>query len=340
VTVRIGFFGAGLIAGFHARSLAASGADFVFAGVHDTDPDRADEFASWTGATVCASEGDVLDSCDAVYVCTWTSEHPRLVEAAVQRDKAVFCEKPLAVDLAGAQAMTEVVSAAGVTNQVGLVLRTSPSLALLQHLIDDPASGRLLSITFHDDQILPVHGDWYKSEWRADPKRAGSGVLLEHSIHDIDVLERLGGPAERVAAHSAHMHEIDGIEDLLAATFRYESGAVATLTTVWHDIPERLNDRRIEVTCERLWAVLSGDWIGPVRWQRPGIGPETLQGDGLLARVEELGLTCPNPDGAFVAAVAASAPASPDFSIALRAHTVVDAVYRSAADGGTAIAIS
>jgi predicted dehydrogenase len=339
VTVRIGFFGAGLIAGFHARSLAASGADFAFAGVHDPDPGRAAEFASWTGATVCSDTKDVLDSCDAVYVCSWTSEHPALVGLAVDAGKAVFCEKPLAVDLAGATAMAAAVAKAGVTNQVGLVLRSSPSLAFLEHLIADPESGRLLSITFHDDQILPVHG-WYNSEWRADPARAGAGVLLEHSIHDIDVLERLGGPAERVAAHSANTHGIEGIDDLVAAAFRYQSGAVATLTTVWHEIPERLNDRRIEVTCERMWAVLSGDWIGPVRWQRPGVPPETLRGDGLIARVDELGLDHANPDGTFVAAVAAGTPAQPDFATARRAHVVVDAVYRSAASGGTSVQIT
>ena len=52
--VRVGFVGAGLIAGVHARSLAVSGADFVFAGAYDEDPARLAEFASWTGTTPCA----------------------------------------------------------------------------------------------------------------------------------------------------------------------------------------------------------------------------------------------------------------------------------------------
>jgi predicted dehydrogenase len=88
-----------------------------------------------------------------------------------------------------------------------------------------------------------------------------------------------------------------------------------------------------------MWAMLEGDWIGPVRWQRPGTPPERLHGDSLLARVEELGLTQPNPDGAFIAAVAQGRPASPDFRDAVRAHVVVDAAYRSAKAGGGAVAI-
>ena len=333
MTVRIGFLGAGLIAGYHARSLAASGAEFAFAGVHDPDAGRAAEFASWTGLTPCATVDEVLDACDAVYVCTWTSAHARLVEAAAAAGRAVFCEKPLAVDLAGARAMTAGVAASGVINQVGLVLARSDAFGLLAHLLHHPDSGRLLSVTYHDDQYLPIHG-WYASTWRA-----GSGVLLEHSIHDVDMLERLGGPVVSVAANAAHMHGLEGIEDVVAATFRFADGAVANLTTVWHDLPERLNDRRVEVVAERLWAVLEGDWIGPLRWQRPGLSPQTLQGEALLARVGELGLTSDNPDGAFVRAVAAGRPAWPSFADALRAHTIVDAAYRSAAAGGTAVAV-
>jgi predicted dehydrogenase len=338
VTVRIGFLGTGQQAGFHARSLAASGADFSFAGVHDVEPERAAAFASWTGAWVCHSEAEVVECCDAVYVCTWTSEHPRLVTLAVSAGRAVFCEKPLATGLEGAGAMAAVVAETGVVNQVGLVLRSSSSFALLCHLIGEADSGRVLSVTFHDDQCLPVRG-WYGSTWRSDPRKAGSGVLLEHSIHDVDLLERLGGPMTSVSAHTGHTHGIEGIEDLVAATFRYETGAAATLTSVWHDIPERLNDRRVEVVCEHLWASLEGDWIGPLRWQRPGAARQALQGEALLARAAELGLAPSNPDGAFVDAVAGGGAVSPDFGDALRAHVIVDAAYRSASAGAAAVQI-
>ncbi|HEY2430796.1 MAG TPA: Gfo/Idh/MocA family oxidoreductase [Acidimicrobiales bacterium] len=338
MTVRVGFIGGGQQAGFHARSLAASGADFAFAGVHDADGERAAALAALTGAPVWGSAAEVIEASDAVYVCTWTSEHPRLVGLAAAAGTAVFCEKPLATGLDGARSMAEAVAAAGIVNQVGLVLRSSNAFVLLRHLIEQPESGRLLSVTFHDDQYLPVQG-WYQSSWRADADKAGSGVLLEHSIHDVDLLEQLGGPLRSVCARSAHTHGIPGIEDLVAAGFAYTSWALATLNTVWHDVPERLNDRRVEVVCERLWASLEGDWIGPLRWQVPGSAPQVLRGEALLARVTELGLARPNPDGAFVGAVAAGVPASPDFADALRAHVVVDATYRSAAADGAPVEV-
>jgi 4-hydroxybenzoate polyprenyltransferase len=52
----------------------------------------------------------------------------------------------------------------------------------------------VLTVVFRDDQYLPVRGV-YKSSWRGDVARAGAGTLLEHSIHDLDLLEWLLGPA-------------------------------------------------------------------------------------------------------------------------------------------------
>ena len=83
--LRIGFLGAGLIATYHSKSLRRSGAPVTRAGVFDPDPRRAAIFADASGHTAMTSEEDVLDSCDAVYVCTWTSEHLRQVDKAAAR---------------------------------------------------------------------------------------------------------------------------------------------------------------------------------------------------------------------------------------------------------------
>ncbi|HEX2849533.1 MAG TPA: Gfo/Idh/MocA family oxidoreductase, partial [Acidimicrobiales bacterium] len=67
--MRVGFLGAGLIATFHSKMLRASGEDVERVGVYDPDPARAEAFAKASGHTVAASEDEVLDGCDAVYVC-------------------------------------------------------------------------------------------------------------------------------------------------------------------------------------------------------------------------------------------------------------------------------
>ena len=98
---RVGFVGAGLIAFYHALMLDSCDEPHEISAVHDVDPERAEGFRNWKGATVCESLDELLDRSDAVFVCTWTAAHRDAVLAAAARGMPVFCEKPLATDLAG-----------------------------------------------------------------------------------------------------------------------------------------------------------------------------------------------------------------------------------------------
>ncbi len=338
--MRVGFLGAGLIATYHSKSLRRSGAEVecgvVRAGVYDPDPERAAAFAAASGHTVCASEDEVLDGCDVVYICTWTSEHPRQVAKAIARRLAVFCEKPLAISLAAAQDMARLVTASGVTNQVGLVLRRSPAYVWAEHLAKQPAAGRIMAVMFRDDQFIPVQGH-YSSTWRGDKTLVGAGTLLEHSIHDIDMLRFVVGDIDRVSAHQANFHELDGIEDVVSATISFANGAVGTLVSVWHDNLARPSLRRTEIFCERRFIHIEGDdWVGPVHWTDSDGSEHTLEGQALCDSAEELLDGTLNPDGEFVRAVAAGRPSWPEFSTAAAAHRVVEAMYSSARGHGSA----
>jgi predicted dehydrogenase len=336
MTVRVGFLGAGLIATFHSKMLKGSGEDVAWAGVFDLDPERTAAFAAASGATPCGTEDEVLDTCDAVYVCTWTSEHPRLVGKAIERGLPVFCEKPLAVDLSTAEALTAEVLASGVVNQCGLVLRRSPAFNLARALREE--AGPAMAVVFRDDQYIPTQGQ-YASTWRADRTKAGAGTLIEHSIHDVDMLEHVVGPVAEVSARSANHHGHDGIEDVFSASIAFADGALGTLTSVWHDVLSRPSLRRVEIFCGSRWIAIEDDWFGPVTWQDPDGPATTVAGEALLAACTERGIPMPDPDGDFVRAVRDGTPAHPDLTVALRAHRIVDAAYRSAASGGTPIAV-
>ncbi len=338
MTIRVGFLGGGFIAHYHGKMLHTSGADVEIAVVHDPDPAKQAGFASASGARPVDTEDELLSSVDAVYVCTWTSEHPRLVERVVERSLPVFCEKPLAVDLDSAVAMVDAVRRSGVTNQVGLVLRDSPAFVYLRHVVDLPESGRVMSVVFRDDQYIPIQGQ-YGSTWRADPAKAGSGTLLEHSIHDLDILEWMLGPVTGVAGRSSEFHELAGIEDVVSATLQFDSGAIGSLTSIWHDLLERPSLRRVEVFCEQAYFWLENDVFGPVHSTRPGGVEAALGGEELVAELASLGLAARNPDGAFIEAVRTGEPATPDFAAALRAHMLADAIYRSAAADGSAVTV-
>jgi predicted dehydrogenase len=337
--LRVGFLGAGLIATYHSKSLRSSKLPVERAGVYDPDARRAEAFAEVSGHTAMASEDDVLDSCDAVYVCTWTSEHLRQVGKAAARGLAVFCEKPLAFDVATAEQMAALVGQAGVVNQVGLVLRHSPAYLWAKHLVDDATAGAVMGVVFRDDQYIPIQGR-YDSTWRGDRTLAGSGTLLEHSVHDVDMLRFLVGEIDRVSAHTTNFHGHDGIEDVATATARFGNGALGTLASIWHDNLARPSLRRVEIFCARRHVVIEGDdWYGPVSWTDTDGDSHTVTGDELSAAVAPLRHGSENPDAEFVAAVLAGTPATPDFGEAVKAHRIIAAMYESAAADGASVEV-
>ncbi len=337
--IRIGFLGAGFIATYHSKCLRPSSGSIVRAGVFDPDTERAQAFAKASGHTVCSSEDEVLQGCDAVYICTWTSEHARLLEKAITAGVHVFCEKPLAFTADEARSMAEAARVAGITNQVGLVLRRSAPFLWAKHLIDDPSAGRVMSVVFRDDQFIPIQGH-YASTWRSDKSRAGAGTLLEHSIHDIDMLRFLIGEVALVSAHTSNFHGHDGIEDVATVAIRFTSGATATLSSIWHDNLTRPSMRRIEVFCERRTITIEGDTAaGPVSWSDADGAVGSLGAEDLESSVSKLRDGSDNQDTEFIRALIEGTTASPDLYEAVAAHRIVDAIYASAAAKGSPVTL-
>ena len=178
------------------------------------------------------------------------------------------------------------------------------------------------------------------STWRADRDKAGAGTLLEHSIHDLDLLEWMCGPVASLSAYQDNLHGHDGIEDTVSVSFRFRGGGTGVLCSTWHDVPGRGSNRRFELFTERARFEIEGNAAESVTWEyRAGAGEQSV-GPDQMNRAESLGVVLPgNPDVAFVDAVRTARHASPDIRAVLRAHLLVDAVYRSADAGGAAITL-
>lgn len=337
---RIGFIGTGHIATFHSKMLRRSGLDIERGACFDIDPGRADAFSRASGSSVARSAEDVIDDSDLVYVTTWTSEHERLVDLCIDAGKPFFCEKPLSTGIEGARRMTRRAVESGLVHQCGLILRRSPSYLWARELIDDDEAGAVMAVVFRDDQFIPIQGH-YKSSWRADVDKAGAGTLLEHSIHDVDMLRFLVGEIDTVSARATYRHGLVGIDDSVASSIGFANGAVGTLTTIWHDNLSRPSLRRVEIFCERRTVLLEGDdWFGPVRWSDADGRTGELGGDALVERTAPLAVIHANPDAAFVVAARDTIAGHPDFATALEAHRVVEAMYESARRGAAPVSLS
>jgi predicted dehydrogenase len=347
MTIRIGFVGCGHIASVHSLAIRGLGdagiVDARVVAAYDSDRGRAARLAAPHDAVVADEIESLLDACDVVWVCTWTSEHLQVVRAAVARGRSVFCEKPLAPTLAECEEVAALLRQ--VPHQVGLVLRHAPVFRSLVGEVHSGRFGRPLATVFRDDQYFPNQG-MYRSEWRADASLAGGGTLIEHSIHDVDLLRWvLGDPAE-VSARLANRFGHAGIEDVAAVTFAYPDTSVATLISVWHQVMRRPSTRRLEVFCEDALLWTDDDYLGPLHVETSDavslIGASLPGWIGDLPLAPEIAaLLAPYVVAAraFLDALVAGASGDPDAAMALAAHRLVDVAYRSAGEGGAPLPV-
>jgi myo-inositol 2-dehydrogenase/D-chiro-inositol 1-dehydrogenase len=225
--VGFGVIGVGLMGAFHAANLArrVDGARLV--GLADPKPGVADKLAVRLGCPVWTRDyQDLLSNPDveAVVIAAPAEFHANTVAAAAQAHKAVFCEKPLANNLADADHAILAVQTAGVPFQIGFQRRFDAGFAGARALVDAGELGeiQLLRSLTRDPSL-------------DQPERVGaSAIFLETLIHDFDVLRFLAGGAEpvEVYAHADALILPDwkarGMLDTAAVMLRYDNGAIAT----------------------------------------------------------------------------------------------------------------
>jgi predicted dehydrogenase len=353
--MKIGLVGCGHIGTVHAYVLqqltAAKLIDGALTATFDADPARAARVARHHGGEPVATLAELVAGVDVVWVCTWTAAHLEAVELAVAAGRPVFCEKPLGTDLDGAERVAGLLEQ--VPHQVGLVLRWSPVFRHAAEIIASGEFGRPLATVLRDDQYFPIQG-FYGSTWRKDVTQAGGGTLIEHSIHDVDVLHWLLGDPVSVSARTASRFGHPGIEDTAAVTFAFDDGSVAQLTSVWHQVLTRESGRHLEVFCEGAALWTDDDYLGPLHVQTsegahevvgelpdwagllsvPEVYAKSIAHYGTAAKafLDGLGLSGRGVDGA--GQVGGGFPGAGE---ALAAHRLVDEAYRSAAAGGAPV---
>lgn len=172
---------------------------------------RADARAALPDAFVTGSLDELL-ACglDAALVLTPDDQHAGVAIRALEAGLAVFCEKPIAIDLADADAMLETARRTGSRLYVGHNMRHMPVIGLMRQLIQEGRIGEVKAIWCR--HFVGHGGDYYFKDWHADRRRT-TGLLLQKGAHDIDVIHWLaGGFATRVAAVGS-LSVYGGIED-------------------------------------------------------------------------------------------------------------------------------
>ena len=223
-------FGAGRIGAIHAGNIAASGrANLRY--VVDVNEHAATELANRHGGRPSTTEEALADpTVDAILIASPTDTHAELIEVAAKAGKAIFCEKPIDLDLARVDHAADIVKQAGVPILIAFNRRFDPTLGGLGEAVRRGEVGEVETVIITSRDPAPPPVDYI----------AGSGGLfLDMMIHDFDMAHWiLGEVPDEVFARGSNLvdPEIGKAGDV--------DTAVVTLTTKSGKLCQISNSRR------------------------------------------------------------------------------------------------
>jgi predicted dehydrogenase len=200
---RVAIAGTGFIGAVHARSARLAGARLV--GVAASTPASARRAADALGAERAFADAEELATSpdvDVVHICTPNRLHVPLARAALAAGKHVICEKPIALDGAGAQALADAAASSGRIATVPFVYRYYPTVREARERVRTGVSGpiRLIHGSYLQDWLLRPEDD----NWRVDAAEGGaSRAFADIGSHWCDLAEFVSG--HRIARLSARM---------------------------------------------------------------------------------------------------------------------------------------
>lgn len=245
---RWGFSGYGWVARDFMRPAIDASGDILVAIADPSEAAR--RRAEADGVAAFATLDAMLQraGCDILYVATPNHRHAEAVRGIAGYGLPVLCEKPMAATLADAETIAATVAASGIVYGTAFDQRHHPAHAAMRQQIRAGAIGKPVAVRI-------VYGCWVGPQWsptgtdnwRADPKAAGGGAVIDLSLHGLDLVQfLLGEPISRLHIMLQRRIHAYAVDDGGVLTGRTADGVLVS-SHVAYNTPEKLPRRRLEV---------------------------------------------------------------------------------------------
>ena len=228
----------------------AEGSELV--AVMRRDAAKAEDYARRHGIARFYSDAALLindPEVNAVYIATPPDTHASYAIKAMNAGKAVYVEKPMARTIAECEEMIRVSEETGQPLFVAYYRRVLPAYLKIKELVDNKEIGDVKYL--HVQLQLPLKPEELSIEktpgWRVFPEISGGGHFHDLAAHQFDYLEYLLGPVKEAKGFSLNQTGNYPADDIVTATFLFESGISGTGSWCF-TVPENLkNDTTVIV---------------------------------------------------------------------------------------------
>ncbi|MFR3729650.1 Gfo/Idh/MocA family protein [Lacrimispora sp.] len=272
--VRVGVIGCGNIGRVHAMSV--TGVEGVcLCAVADIKRERAKEFSDcFTGgkAAVYGALKDMLEmeELDVIHICTPHNCHVPMAVMGLKKGISVFMEKPPAITRAQFEELLAAEKESRGRLGICFQNRYNETTKKVSQILKEGTLGRVKGgRAFVTWNRCPAY--YTESGWRGGLHTEGGGVLINQSIHTLDLLLHwLGKPVRTEAAMSNHhLKGVIGVEDTVEAYMEFTEGedpvraSFYATTAYGYDAPVLL-----ELVCEKGVVRLEGNSVFYRTWEQ------------------------------------------------------------------------
>ncbi|MEA4901456.1 Gfo/Idh/MocA family oxidoreductase [Desulfitobacterium sp.] len=239
--IRFAIIGCGRIAPKHAESIVAI-PEAELVAVCDIVPEKAQAFADKYGAKPYTSFEEMLaaEDIEVVTVATPSDLHAPIGIAAAKLGKHVMVEKPMAMTLKSADELIKTCKENHVKLAVIHQNRFNKSVKLMRKALEDGRFGKLT----HGQATVRWNRDnnyYAQAPWRGTKLQDG-GVLMNQSIHNIDLLQWTFGPVESVFGYTTTALRPIEMEDVGGAVIKFKNGAIGLIEAASTIYPKNIEE--------------------------------------------------------------------------------------------------
>ncbi len=180
---------------------------------------------------------------DAIVIATPSSNHVPIALMALEHNLDLFIEKPLSNDLESAHMLYAKAKQKPIISMVGYCLRYMPTFEKAREMLRNNVVGkvrRIESEMYISDVLSPQKG------WRYDPLKSGGGVVMDFTVHMLDLLYWFFGRPTIVEATTNKIYS-KLVEDEATITFSYADQKEALVKTSWSSVEHRKSYSKMRI---------------------------------------------------------------------------------------------
>lgn len=176
----------------------------------------------------------LIDASDAVAICSVTSQHLEIIEAAAGKGKSILCEKPIATSIDHCNRIQSVIEETGAFYMQGFPKRFDPINHEVKRIVDSGDLGTISLVRIRHGHPVAMLNPDFRETWFVEPELGGGGAMMDEGVHAADFIRWLFGEPEETSCFLADKAQDFPVEDTGVAIFRFGNGMLAEIASCWH----------------------------------------------------------------------------------------------------------